>query len=68
MILNWEYFLLHDSEVGICKLRKSKTRVQSLFDVIVSGFHLRAHDSAEKSALPAHVQCELRGKGIDQRL
>ena len=68
MILNYEYFLVHNFVVGICKLRKSKTRFQSLYDVIVSGFHLRAHDSAEKSSLPALVQRDLRGKRIDQRL
>ena len=27
----------------ICKLRKSKSRVQAVYDVIVIGFHSRAH-------------------------
>ena len=61
MILNCEYFLVHNFVVGICKLRKSKMRVQSLFDVMVSGFHLRAHESAEESSLPALVQRDQRG-------
>ena len=29
----------------ICKLRKSKTRVQALYDVIVIGFHSHAHNN-----------------------
>ena len=33
----------------ICKLRKSKTRVQALYDVIVIGFHSRAHNNAERA-------------------
>ena len=46
MILNCQYFgfiILYFIE--ICRLGKSKTRIQSLYDAIVTGYCLRAHNS-----------------------